>query len=68
MSSGQELVTTTADYLEFVLDETDATLIGLVLETVRDGPRVIAQLQRAAARDIPGSCCRSAAHRPARRW
>ena len=53
VSSGQELVTTTADYLEYVLDETDATLIGLVLETVRDGPRLIAQLQRAAARDIP---------------
>jgi acyl-CoA synthetase (NDP forming) len=53
VSSGQELVTTTADYLEYVLDATDAALIGLVLETVRDGPRLIAQLHRAAERDIP---------------
>jgi acyl-CoA synthetase (NDP forming) len=53
VSSGQELVTTTADYLEYVLDETDAQLVGLVLETVRDGPKLIAQLHRAAAQDVP---------------
>ena len=50
VSSGQELVTTTGDYVEYVLDETDAEVIGLVLETVRDGPKLIAQLHRAAAR------------------
>lgn len=49
VSSGQELVTTTADYVEYVLDETDAQVIALVLETVRDGPKLIAQLQRATA-------------------
>lgn len=53
VSSGQELVTTTADYLEYVLDATDAKLVGLVLETVRDGSRLIRQLQRAAEREIP---------------
>lgn len=53
VSSGQELVTTTPDYLEFVLDETDARLIALVLETPRDGLRMVAQLRRAAERDIP---------------
>jgi acyl-CoA synthetase (NDP forming) len=50
VSSGQELVTTTADYLEYVLDETEAQVIGLVLETVRDGPKLIAQLHRAVER------------------
>jgi acyl-CoA synthetase (NDP forming) len=53
VSSGQELVTTTAQYLEHVLDETDSRVIGLVLETVRDGQRLVAALRRAAAVDIP---------------
>ncbi|HZC69163.1 MAG TPA: acetate--CoA ligase family protein [Jatrophihabitans sp.] len=53
ISSGQELVTTTPDYVEYVLDETDARVIALVLETVRDGPRLVEQLRRAAERDVP---------------
>jgi acyl-CoA synthetase (NDP forming) len=52
ISSGQELVTTTAQYLEHVLDETDTRVIGLVLEAVREGPRLAAALHRAAAADI----------------
>ena len=53
ISSGQELVTTTADYLEHVLDHTGSRIVALVLETIRDGPRFIAALRRAAATDIP---------------
>ena len=53
VSSGQELVTTTADYLDFVLDQTDARVVALVLETARDGARLVAGLRRAAERDIP---------------
>jgi acetate---CoA ligase (ADP-forming) len=53
VSSGQELVTTTADYLEHALDLPETRLIGLLLETMRDGPRLVAALQRAAAADVP---------------
>lgn len=53
VSSGQELVNTTADYLEFALDETDTRVVGLVAETVRDGGNLITQLNRAAAADVP---------------
>jgi acyl-CoA synthetase (NDP forming) len=53
VSSGQELVTTTADYVRYAVDETDTRLIALVLETVRDAPRLVTELRRAAARDVP---------------
>jgi acyl-CoA synthetase (NDP forming) len=53
VSSGQELVTTTADYLDYILDHTDTGLIALVLETVREGGRLRAALHRAASRDVP---------------
>jgi acyl-CoA synthetase (NDP forming) len=53
ISSGQELVTTTADYMEHVLDHTGTRIVALVLETIRDGPRFVAALRRAAALDVP---------------
>jgi acyl-CoA synthetase (NDP forming) len=53
VSSGQELVTTTADYLEYLLSLPETGVIGLVLETMRDAPRLAAGLAEAAARDIP---------------
>ncbi len=53
VSSGQELVTTTADYLEYLLSLPQTQVIGLVLETMRDAPRLAAALADAAARDIP---------------
>jgi acetate---CoA ligase (ADP-forming) len=52
VSSGQELVTTTADYLDYILESTDSRLVALVLETVRDGPRLRATLHRAAEQDV----------------
>ena len=53
VSSGQELVTTTPDYLEYMLSLPQTRVIGLVLETMRDAPRLEAALAEAAARDIP---------------
>jgi acetate---CoA ligase (ADP-forming) len=53
VSSGQELVTTTADHLAYALSLPSTRVIGLVLETMRDAPRLAACLAEAAARDIP---------------
>lgn len=53
VSSGQELVTTAADYVDYALDHTGTRVIALVLETVRDGARLVAALRRAADRDVP---------------
>jgi acyl-CoA synthetase (NDP forming) len=53
VSSGQELVTDTADYLEYALDDPDTRLIGLLLETPRSVPRLRAALRRAAEQDVP---------------
>ncbi len=53
VSSGQELVTTTADYLEYMLSLPQTEVVGLVLETMRDAPRLEAALADAAERDIP---------------
>ena len=47
VSSGQELVTTTADYVDHIVDGTDTRLLALVVETVREGPRLRASLRRA---------------------
>ena len=53
VSSGQELVTSTADYLEYLLSLPETGVIGLVLETMRDAARLESALADAAARDIP---------------
>ena len=53
VSSGRELVTTTADYLAHALTRPETGVVGLVLETVRDLPGLTAVLAEAAARDIP---------------
>jgi acetate---CoA ligase (ADP-forming) len=53
VSSGQELVTTTPDYLEYALSLPETKVVGLVMETMRDPKRLEACLADAAARDIP---------------
>ena len=53
VSSGQELVTTTADYLAYALSLAETRVVGLVLETMRDAPRLREGLADAAERDIP---------------
>ncbi len=53
VSSGQELVTTTADYLAHALATGQAGVVGLVLETLRDVPRMREVLGAAAEQDVP---------------
>ncbi|KAA0102018.1 CoA-binding protein [Mycolicibacterium sp. P1-18] len=53
VSSGQELVTTTADYVDFALDDPDTRVLALLLETPRDIPRLRESLRRAHDRDVP---------------
>jgi acetate---CoA ligase (ADP-forming) len=53
VSSGQELATTTAEYLEYALELEDTRVVALLLETVRDPARLIAALRQAAAQDVP---------------
>nr|CAA9363235.1 MAG: Acetyl-CoA synthetase [uncultured Nocardioidaceae bacterium] len=53
VSSGQELVTTTADYLDYALGLDETRVVGLLLETMRDVPRLREALASAAERDIP---------------
>lgn len=53
VSSGQELVSTTADYLDYALGMDETRVVGLLLETMRDAPRLRAALTQAAERDVP---------------
>jgi acetate---CoA ligase (ADP-forming) len=53
VSSGQEIVTTMADYMEYALGLPSTRVLALLLETVRGPERFRAQLERAAASDIP---------------
>jgi acyl-CoA synthetase (NDP forming) len=53
VSSGQELVTDTADYVEYALDDPGTTLLALLMETPRAAPRLGAALLRATERDVP---------------
>lgn len=53
VSSGQELVSTTADYLDYALDQPETRVVGLFLETMRDVPHLRRSLARAGERDVP---------------
>lgn len=53
VSSGQELVTTTAGYVDYALTLPGTAVVALVLETMRDPAHLRASLAAAAARDIP---------------
>jgi acyl-CoA synthetase (NDP forming) len=53
VSSGQELVTDTADYVDYAVEDPGTTLIALLLETPRSVGRLRAGLHRAAQKDIP---------------
>ncbi len=52
-SSGQELVTDAADYVDYALDDPETRIIGLLLETPRAVPRLRQALLRAAEQDVP---------------
>lgn len=53
VSSGQELTTTLADYLDFALDQPETRVVGLFLEAARDPVGFTAALAKAQARNIP---------------
>jgi acetate---CoA ligase (ADP-forming) len=53
VSSGQELVTAAPAYLDYALDHPGTRVLGLVLETIRDGAALREVLGRAAEADIP---------------
>jgi len=53
VSSGNEMVTTAADYMQFALADDSTRAIGLFLEAVRDPETFIAALAEAADRDVP---------------
>jgi acetate---CoA ligase (ADP-forming) len=53
VSSGQEIVTTMADYMDYALGLEQTRVLALLLETVRDPARFRAQLARAAERGVP---------------
>ena len=53
VSSGQEIVTDTADYVDYALDDPETRIIGLLLETPRNVPRLREIVLRAAEQDVP---------------
>ncbi len=53
VSSGQELVTTAADYARYALTVPGTKVLALVLEAIRDGPGLRAVLADALAADVP---------------
>ena len=53
VSSGQELITDTADYVEYALEDPGTRVIALVMETPRSAPRLRHALLRAAEQDVP---------------
>ena len=52
-STGQELVVSIEDYLDYVLDQPATRVVGLFLETTRKPAQFIACLEKANARGIP---------------
>ncbi|MSO93846.1 MAG: CoA-binding protein [Rhodospirillales bacterium] len=53
VSSGQEVATTVADYMDYALDLDSTRVIGLFIEAVRDPARFAAALGKAAKRGVP---------------
>lgn len=53
VSSGRELTTTTADYLDWALDQPATTVVGLFLETARQPERFARALEKADRLGIP---------------
>jgi acetate---CoA ligase (ADP-forming) len=53
VSSGQELVTSAAAYLDYALGLAETKVLALVLEAIREPDRLRGVLARAAERDVP---------------
>lgn len=53
ISAGQEIATTMADYLGFLLDQPETRVIGCIMETVRDPETFLAAVEQADDKGIP---------------
>jgi acetate---CoA ligase (ADP-forming) len=53
VSSGQEIVTDTADYVEYALKDPETRVVALMMESPRAVPRLRSVLLRAAEADVP---------------
>ena len=53
VSSGNEITTTIADYMDWSLEQPETRVIGLFLEAVRDPQAFVDALQKAIDKDIP---------------
>ena len=53
VSAGQEIATTAADYIRYVLEQPETTAIGLFIETARDPEGFVDALATARERDVP---------------
>jgi acyl-CoA synthetase (NDP forming) len=53
ISPGQELVTTTSDYMDYALEQESTRVIALFVESVRSPEKFISVLRRAAELDVP---------------
>jgi acyl-CoA synthetase (NDP forming) len=53
VSPGQEIGTTTAEFVDFALELPSTRVVGLFLETIRNPDAFISAAEKAAARDIP---------------
>jgi acyl-CoA synthetase (NDP forming) len=53
VSSGQELVTDTADYIDYALRDPETRIIALLMETPRSVPRLRQAVRGAAEHDVP---------------
>ncbi|MCV6596442.1 MAG: acetate--CoA ligase family protein [Mangrovicoccus sp.] len=53
VSTGQELVTSAADYLDYALEQPETKVVALVLEAIRDPEKFVAALEKANERNIP---------------
>ncbi len=53
VSTGQELVTTASDYLDYILDLPTTKVVALFLESVRDPEGFILTLKKARKKEIP---------------
>jgi len=53
VSIGQEIATTLGDYIDFLVEQPEVAVIGLVMETLRDPQGFQAALAKAAQRQVP---------------
>lgn len=53
VSSGQELVTNAADFMDYALDQPSTRVIALILESIRDPQRFMQALDKAQQRAVP---------------